>query len=109
LVVVLVNNFSNSYEGEEVVIDVTTQQFQFTPNEITVNKGDHVLLRITSLDVTHGIQLEEFNIYNVETPAGETTEVSFVANKVGTFYFYCTVFCGTGHPNHLGTLKVVEP
>lgn len=78
---------------------------QFADPMITVRKGDTIVLRIKNLDVPHGFALEEFGI-NVLTPPGEITEVRFVANEIGRFTFFCTVFCGTGHPNHKGTLIV---
>jgi cytochrome c oxidase subunit 2 len=93
-------------DGERVVIEVTTEQFKFTPNIINVTYGSDVTLRITSLDVTHGFQVDEYKIYNVVVPAGETVDVNFRATIRGEFYFYCTVLCGTGHANHLGTLVV---
>ena len=37
-------------------------RFQFEPNKITVNEGDHVMLTITSLDVGHGFALPDFGI-----------------------------------------------
>ncbi len=72
---------------------------------IAVRQGDTIILRIKNLDVAHGFGLLEFGV-NVVTPPGETTEVKFVASRAGTFTFFCTVFCGTGHPLHKGTLIV---
>lgn len=114
-------------EGEVVVIEMTTKQWRFdvlsvkpsgagefssTPpsgpfanTKITVYKGDTIVLRIKNLDVPHGFALEEFGV-NTITPPGDTTEVRFVATQAGNFTFFCTVFCGTGHPNHKGTLIV---
>ncbi len=79
---------------------------RFANTTITVHKDDTIILRIKSLDVTHGFGLEEFNV-NVVIAPGQVTEVEFVASKTGTYTFFCTVFCGTGHPNHKGTLIVV--
>lgn len=110
-----------------LVIEMTTSQWRFdvvsvTPTgsagfsstpptgrfanaTITVHKGDTVVLRVRNLDVPHGFALEEFGV-NTTTPPGQVTEVKFVANLEGRFTFFCTVFCGTGHPNHKGTLIV---
>lgn len=110
-----------------VTIDMTTRQWRFDviwvsppgsasfvvnpPGDqladpmITVRKGDTIVLRIKDLDVPHGFAIEEFGI-NAFTPPGEIVEVKFVANQMGHFTFFCTVFCGTGHPNHKGTLIV---
>lgn len=79
---------------------------EFANTTIIVHKGETIILHIKSLDVTHGFGLTEFGI-NVVTPPGEVTTVTFVASISGRFTFFCTVFCGTGHPNHRGTLVVV--
>lgn len=116
-------------KNNNVLIDMTTEQWKFLPvkaepdsnaklstaprpngaafadTTISVKKGDVVTLRIKNLDVTHGFGLDEFGI-NETTPPGQVTEIKFTANKEGAFTFYCTVFCGTGHPNHKGTLIV---
>lgn len=114
-------------QGNVVVIEMTTKQWrfdvlsvsppgsakfstnsptgQFADTEINVRKGDTVVLRIKNLDVPHGFALEEYGI-NTVTPPGEPTEVRFVASRAGSFTFFCTVFCGTGHPKHKGTLIV---
>jgi len=91
---------------QKVVINITSKQFAYIPSQINVTYGSDVTLRITSIDVTHGFQLEAFNIYNVICPAGQTVEVNFVANQRGQFKFFCTVLCGTGHADHLGMLVV---
>ena len=125
------NSFSSPPAGKEkkdIVIDMTTQQWKFLPilqasnsglirtsvipegkafadTTLTVKKGSPITLRINNLDVTHGFGLDEFGINKI-TPPGEVTIIKFTATKEGVFTFYCTVFCGTGHPKHKGTLIV---
>jgi cytochrome c oxidase subunit 2 len=84
---------------------MTAQKWDFDPVEITVNQGDTVRLRITSTDVKHGIAIPDFNV-NVDLDPNVETEVEFVADKSGTFTFYCSVFCGSGHKDMKGTLIV---
>ncbi|MEW6722081.1 MAG: cytochrome c oxidase subunit II [Candidatus Micrarchaeota archaeon] len=93
--------------GEEVVIDVTAKQFEYSPSTITVKKGDRVRLRLTSEDVTHGFSLPEFGLSATIEP-GKTTEVTFTPDKAGTFTFQCNMFCGSGHQGMKGTLIVTE-
>jgi len=71
-----------------------------------VNKGDRVKLMIQSADIAHGIKIDAFNVNNRLEP-GQTTIVEFVADKAGTFSFYCNVFCGDGHSGMKGTLIVI--
>ena len=84
---------------------ITAKTWEFVPNTIAVNKGDTVRLKITSVDVAHGFNLADFNV-NVTLDPGETQVVEFVANKTGTFSFYCSVFCGEGHSQMRGELVV---
>ena len=92
-------------ESSDVVIDLSSKQWEFKPSEIQVKQGQSVTLKITSTDVSHGFALEEYNIYAFVTP-GETVEITFVANNVGIFEFFCNVFCGEGHSKHRGNLIV---
>ncbi|OGJ46947.1 hypothetical protein A2272_00455 [Candidatus Peregrinibacteria bacterium RIFOXYA12_FULL_33_12] len=84
---------------------MTTQQWQFNPSQITVNQGDLVKLRITTLDVKHSIAIPDFNI-NKDLNPGEETVVEFTADKPGTFTFYCSIYCGEGHKDMKGILVV---
>lgn len=84
---------------------MTAQQFSFSPSTITVSEGDTVNLSIKSVDVDHGFSISEFGV-NTTLSAGKTTNVSFVADKQGTYTFFCSVYCGSGHSNMTGTLVV---
>ncbi|MBI5415121.1 cupredoxin domain-containing protein [Candidatus Peregrinibacteria bacterium] len=86
---------------------MTAKKWKFIPSEITVEEGDTVRLSVTSLDVEHGLAIPQYGI-NKKVPAGETVDIEFVADKVGTFPFVCSVLCGEGHGNMKGQLTVVE-
>src|SRR5580698_5676840 len=43
-------------------IRITAKKYDFTPNAITVRKGDRVRLVITALDRNHGIKIEAFRL-----------------------------------------------
>lgn len=74
---------------------------------IEVSKGDQVILKLRSADVTHGFSLKAFGIYVAKgIQPGKTVYVSFKADKVGTFIFMCNVFCGDIHRHMEGTLIV---
>jgi len=74
---------------------------------IEVSKGDQVVLKLRSADVTHGFSLKAFGIYVAKgIQPGKTVYVSFKADKVGTFIFMCNVFCGDIHQHMQGTLIV---
>jgi cytochrome c oxidase subunit II len=81
------------------------KKWEFEPSKITVKKGDRVRLSIKSVDVDHGFGLAAFDV-NDTLKAGETTVVEFVATKAGTHTFFCSVWCGGGHPHMTGKLIV---
>jgi len=76
---------------------IKTFQYGFDPSNITVDHGDTVVLNVIDTDVPHGIGIAEFGIITRGTDIGKPARVSFVADKVGTFTYYCTVYCGEGH------------
>lgn len=88
-------------------VSIIAKQWSFEPALINVKKGDRVHLTITSKDVTHGFNIPEYGI-NEKINPGKTTQVEFVADKVGTFSFFCSVPCGKGHTGMNGQLIVQE-
>ena len=86
-------------------ISIIARKWEFDPAVITVKEGDSVKLDITSEDVTHGIVLSTFGIREVLKP-GKTSTVEFVADTKGTFSFFCSIPCGSGHSQMKGTLIV---
>lgn len=86
---------------------VSARQFAYSPERITVNKGDRVSLRLQPKDVSHGLYVDG---YEVETHAAPKKEgvVEFVADQPGTYRFRCSVTCGVMHPFMVGEVAV-EP
>jgi heme/copper-type cytochrome/quinol oxidase subunit 2 len=91
--------------GQTKSFEITAQKFSFTPGQISVNRGDKVKLSLKSLDVTHGFNLDGYGINKTLNP-GETADVEFLADKIGTFEFRCSIPCGEGHQDMKGTLSV---
>ena len=85
--------------------NIIAKQWDFSPSTITVNEGDNVILNIESIDVTHGFVLSGFGV-SEQLVSGTTVRIEFVADKKGTFSFFCNVFCGSGHIGMKGTLVV---
>lgn len=84
---------------------ITAKQWDFVPSTITVNKWDTVRLEITSTDVDHWINIPDFWV-SKKLVTWEKTTVEFVADKTGTFSFFCNVMCGSWHKDMKGTLIV---
>ncbi len=96
-----------SAKPSEKVFNIQARQFAYEPPIIRVNKGDKVVLRFTSKDVTHGFYLDGYGI-NVEIKPHTHEQISFVADKVGRFGFRCSKPCGPLHPFMVGKF-IVEP
>jgi cytochrome c oxidase subunit 2 len=88
-------------------IEITAKQFQFEPSEITVKKGQPVVLVIKSADVAHGLRFRDLNL-NVKIDKGGTAELPFTPDKTGDFVGQCSVFCGSGHGGMKLILHVVN-
>jgi cytochrome c oxidase subunit II len=88
-------------------IEVTASRFEFAPAEITVKKGEPVVIVLKSTDVAHGLSFEDLGV-NVKVAKGQTAELSFTPTKVGDFVGKCSVFCGSGHGHMKLTLHVAE-
>lgn len=109
-------------------ISLEAEKYGYSPARIVVNKGDKIILKPTSRDVTHGFFLDgyplEFIIkqqgvnylkYTWEDDDGKlnadwdrVSEIEFVADKPGKFVFRCTQTCGNLHPFMTGEL-IVRP
>jgi|JFJP01.1.fsa_nt_gi cytochrome c oxidase subunit 2 len=78
-----------------------------TENEIVVPVNTPVKLNITSLDVIHSLYVPAFRI-KVDAVNGIQTYAWFLPEKEGEFNFQCTEFCGTGHSEMNGVIRVVS-
>lgn len=88
-------------------IEITAKRFAFEPSQITLKKGQPVMLVLKSIDVAHGIRFRDLNVV-VKVAAHGTSEVRFTPEKAGDFVGHCAVFCGSGHGEMVLTLHVVE-
>ena len=88
-------------------IHITAKKFEFTPDTITLKKGEPVVLVLSSQDRKHGFNLRGFGIRADVNPGG-TARIRFNPNKTGKFTFSCDVFCGEGHEDMTGTMVVTE-
>jgi len=93
-------------QPRERVIRITAKRFSYTPGELTLKKGEPVVLELTSADVLMGFNLPDFNV-RADVIPDKVTRVSFVPDKTGTFIFLCDIFCGDKHEEMHGQLTVV--
>jgi cytochrome c oxidase subunit 2 len=89
------------------VIAVSVKKFEFSVKEITVRKGEPVVIEVTSEDRVHGFSLPAFGLRGDVVP-GVVTRIELTPDKIGSFEFLCDVFCGDGHEDVTGTLIVKD-
>lgn len=77
--------------GEIKTFNVDGNNFSFSLNEIRVKKGDTVKIVFNNKVGFHDWVIDEFNARTKQIQAGQTEEVTFVADKTGTFEYYCSV------------------
>ena len=70
---------------------VVGKSFSFTPAEMTVNKGDTVKIIFQNSGGSHNWKIDEFNASTKVISSGQTETIQFVADKTGTFEYYCSV------------------
>lgn len=87
-------------------IEITAKRFAFSPGEITVKKGQPVILTLKSTDVAHGLRIRGLNV-DMKVKAGDTAQVQFTPDKEGDFIGHCSTFCGSGHGSMTFKIHVV--
>jgi cytochrome c oxidase subunit II len=94
-------------EGAPKRVELVARRFTYQPSELTLKKGEPVVLTIRSEDVPHGLRIRDLNV-EVRVSKGGTSEVSFTPEKTGDFTGHCWVFCGSGHGGMALTVHVVD-
>jgi cytochrome c oxidase subunit 2 len=102
-----IRSSANPMPTDEQIVRISASKFEYKPSEITVKKGVPVTLELVSEDRHHGFKLAEFHL-RADIKPGVVEKIRFVPDKAGTFSFFCDVFCGDGHEDMSGTLKVIE-
>jgi|GEM_PF-755187 len=89
------------------IVANTVEDGGYVPDQITVVQGEHVRLRLTSGDVSHGLYQPELGINVTDIYPGKFTTVDFTPAKPGTYRFICTVMCSPSHFMMHGEIVVV--
>jgi cytochrome c oxidase subunit 2 len=82
--------------AEAPVVAITAHRFEFTPAEVTLERGQPVVLRLTSQDVTHGFYSKQLGLDELIEP-GKVLDVPLTPVEAGRFTVICDHFCGAGH------------
>lgn len=65
--------------------------YKFVPDTILVNKGDTVKINFKNTQGFHDFVVDEFGAATKQIKDPSTETITFVADKVGTFEYYCSV------------------
>ena len=82
-----------SGESMEQVVEfnISGVNFAYSQEEIRIKQGDKVRINFTSTDGFHDWVVDEFNAATSRVSSGGSTSVEFVADRSGTFEYYCSV------------------
>ena len=104
-------------------ITIKARQYSYDPENIKVNIGDTLHIKLVSLDVFHGFYLEGYDIdaeiqaniktFKIRHPSQgfiwkDTNEIVLITTKTGKYRYRCSHTCGTMHPFMQGEL-IVSP
>lgn len=90
---------------QERTFRIDARQFAYSPSALQINPGDTVTIQLISTDVVHGLYIDGYDL-SMEADPGQTTTMTFTADKSGSFRFRCNVTCGAMHPFMIGKLTV---
>jgi len=93
------------WNGQVKEFTVRAFQFGYDPAVLEVNLGDKVKINAYTSDIPHGLAIPQFGV-NMQLRGKNQVTTEFVADKAGTFTFYCSIPCGRGHGSMQGTLVV---
>src|SRR5271167_170308 len=92
---------------EPQVIEISAKKYEFSPSQITLKKGEPVILRLTSTDRVHGFMSKPLK-FDTDIAVGKTTDVAVTPDTAGDFTIICDHYCGTGHGGMNMKVTVVE-
>ena len=78
-------------DEKQKVFTVTGSNFKFEPASLTVKKGDKVKIVFKNTGGFHDFKIDEFKVATKQIQGGSEETVEFIANKAGSFEYYCSV------------------
>lgn len=78
-----------------------------TTNEIVIPVNKPYKMLMSSKDVIHSFYIPTFRV-KMDVLPNRYTQVWFEAIQMGTFDLFCTEYCGKGHSQMIGKVKVVS-
>ena len=89
-------------------VTVDAKKFAFNPARIEVTQGDVVRVTLISGDIPHSFTIDDYRIAKRGEP-GKPVTFEFLADRAGTFKFYCNLTIDDGCRKMAGELVVKKP
>lgn len=87
----------------EVVLRASAWQFE--PAEVRVPAGAEVTFLATSMDVIHGLHVDDSRVNMMLIP-GQVSRNTYTFEDPGEYLMVCHEYCGLGHHNMYGKVVV---
>ena len=94
-----------SARAEPRVIPIEAVKFEFRPDRIELRAGEPAVLEVTATQVAMGFSAPGLGL-QADLPVGKPVRLELTPTRAGDFEFACDVFCGSGHEDMGGVIKV---
>jgi cytochrome c oxidase subunit 2 len=84
---------------------VDARKYQFSPARIEIEQGDVVRVTLIAGDIPHSFTIDDYRIAKRGEP-GKPVTFEFLADRAGTFKFYCNLTIDDGCRKMAGELIV---
>jgi len=102
LIIVTAYLYARAAETAPPIVRIAASKFRFTPDHITLTKGQPVIVQLASADVIHGFMIRALHI-DTDVKPGTVTQMRVTPEEAGTFKAICDHYCGLGH----GGMKMI--
>ena len=90
---------------KRIEIHSVARMWKFEPAEVAVVPGSTVDIYLSTLDVTHGMQIVGTNVNLMAVP-GAVNYARITFDKPGDYLVVCNEYCGLSHHNMAGRIRV---
>lgn len=105
-----VSSSNGNYHYQHAKGGKTTGSAEGTSPSISVSQDNLIQLHLINEDRNqpnnpskHNLNIDEFNVHTKDLGYFQSESITFVADKLGTFDYYCSI-----HPDMKGTITVSE-